>query len=72
MKRTVSATHGNRVSYWAHTRRENFDLFATAGKGHAAFAFSRLPANYRWQAHGEGRSFHQAPIPAHISRTPRG
>jgi len=57
---------------WEHTRRNRFDVPAFSTKGAARFALSRPPANYRWQTHGEGRSFHQAPHSVHICRTPRG
>ncbi len=56
----------------SHTRHNRFDLLASLAKGAGWFALSRVPANYRWQAHGEGRSFHQAPHALHVSRTPKG
>jgi hypothetical protein len=72
MKYSLSVIHPKKGSVWGATRRNRFELLASRAKGAARFALSRPYANYRWQAHGEGRSFHQAPHPLHISRTPRG
>ena len=66
MKRTLSASHPGNSSFFAPTGRYRADLFNMPAEKRTRFALSHAPTHPRWQAHGEVRSFHQAPV--HISR----